>query len=104
MCFVAPKAWDLNLIYKNELKFLILIVVFYFPEYDNLLVETCSHVTLLTKSIKTDVLMVIDMYLVKNCIVYYSTDTGNLAPNISFEILSSSFFTKNYKLYSLSWW
>ena len=48
--------------------------------------------------------MMIGNYLVKNCIVYYSTTTGNLPTNISFEILSSSFFPKNYKLYSLSWW
>ena len=48
--------------------------------------------------------MMIDKYLLKNCIAYYSTATGNLATNISFEILFSSFFTKNYKLYSLSWW
>jgi hypothetical protein len=94
MCFVAPTDWDLNLIYKNELKFLILIFAFYCPEDYYLFVETCSHVTLLTKSIKTDVLMVIDNYLIKNCIVYYSTDSGNLASNISFEILSSLFFYK----------
>jgi hypothetical protein len=31
MCFVAPKDWDLNLIYKNELKILILIFVFCYP-------------------------------------------------------------------------
>ena len=29
MCFVKPKDWDLNLIYKNELKILILIFVLF---------------------------------------------------------------------------
>jgi hypothetical protein len=52
MCVVAPKGWDLNLMYKNELKILILIFVFYCPEDDHLLVETCSHATLLTKKNK----------------------------------------------------
>ena len=65
MCFVAPK--DRELIYRNELK--ILIFVFYFPEYDYLLVETCSHVIILTKNIKIFLLMVIGNYFVKNCIV-----------------------------------
>jgi len=46
----------------------------------------------------------IDNYLVKNCIVYYSTATGSLPTNISFEIISSSFRTKNYKLYIFSCW
>ena len=33
MCFVAPKDWDLNLTYKNELKFLILFFFcFVFPK------------------------------------------------------------------------
>jgi len=48
MFFVAPKDWDLEL--KNELK--ILIFMFYCPEDDCLLVETCSHVILLTKKRK----------------------------------------------------
>ena len=77
MCFVKPKDWDLNLIYKNELKILILIFVFYFPEAYYFLVETCSHVTLLTKHIKIVVLMMFDNYLVKNCVAYYSRATGN---------------------------
>lgn len=99
VCFVAPKEWDLKLIYKNELKILILIFVFYCPEDDFLLVETRSHVTLLTKNLKIVVLMMIDNYLVKNCIVYYSTATGNLATNISFEILSISFFLNSLNVH-----